>query len=52
MSQDAVDEGRLVRPFEVSAETAFDYWFITSTARRVSRKVAKFRDWVMMEIGR
>ena len=52
MSQDAVDEGRLVRPFDVSVETTFDYWFITSEARRVARKVMVFRDWVMREMGR
>jgi DNA-binding transcriptional LysR family regulator len=51
MSADAVTEDRLVQPFATTAETAFDYWFITSTARRVSKKVAVFRDWVMGEMG-
>ena len=50
MSADAVAEGRLVRPFELSVETTFDYWFITSTARRVARKVTVFRDWVVGEM--
>ena len=31
MSADAVREGLLVRPFATSAETAFDYWFVTSS---------------------
>lgn len=51
MSDDAVTSGQLVRPFDISTETAFDYWFITSTLRRVPRKVTVFRDWVMSEMG-
>src|SRR5690606_802095 len=35
MSADAVRSGQLVRPFAVSAEAANDYWFVTTTARRV-----------------
>ena len=52
MSDDAVRDGGLVRPFAISVETALDYWFITSTLRRVPRKVQVFRDWVMGEMGR
>jgi len=52
MSAVGVAAGQLVRPFAVLAETAFDYWFITSTARRVSKKVSVFRDWVWVEMGR
>ena len=51
MSQDAVDAGQLVRPFDATAETAFDYWFVTSTARRVPKKVTQFRDWLRAELG-
>lgn len=51
MSEDAVQDGRLMRPFALSVETAFDYWFITSTARRVPRKVMVFREWVFGEMG-
>lgn len=51
MSDDAVAAGQLVRPFDLSIETAFDYWFITSTARRVPRKVTLFRDWLFGELG-
>lgn len=51
MSEDAVRTGQLVRPFETVTETSFDYWFITSTARRVPRKVQLFRDWVFEEMG-
>ena len=41
---------RSVRPFAVSAQSPYDYWFVTSTLRRVPRKVALFRDWVMEEL--
>jgi DNA-binding transcriptional LysR family regulator len=51
MSEDAVQSGQLVRPFDISTETTFDYWFITSTLRRTPRKVSLFRDWVMDEMG-
>ena len=51
MSEAAVADGRLVRPFAISAETAFDYWFVTSTLRRVPRRVAAFRDWLIAEMG-
>ena len=51
MSEAAVADGRLVRPFTISAETAFDYWFVTSTLRRVPRQVAAFRDWLVAEMG-
>jgi DNA-binding transcriptional LysR family regulator len=51
MSEDAVRAGQLIRPFATVTETSFDYWFITSTARRVPRKVQLFRDWVFGEMG-
>jgi DNA-binding transcriptional LysR family regulator len=51
MSEDAVVAGQLVRPFATIAKTAFDYWFITSTARRVPRKVQLFRDWLFAEFS-
>ena len=50
MSAGAVREGQLVRPFAVSAVSPYDYWFVTSTLRRVPRKVAQFRDWLMDEV--
>lgn len=50
MSEDAVQAGQLVRPFARSAESHQDYWFVTSTLRRVPRKVAQFRDWLMREL--
>ena len=52
MTEQAVADGWLRRPFPVSAETGLDYWFVTSTMRRVPRKVAQFRDWLLAEMGR
>jgi DNA-binding transcriptional LysR family regulator len=51
MSEDAVRTGQLVRPFAISAENPNDYWFVTTTARRVSKKVALFHDWLMAELS-
>jgi DNA-binding transcriptional LysR family regulator len=51
MSESAVGEGQLIRPFAVSAESPYDYWFVTSTLRRVPRKVTQFREWLMEELG-
>jgi DNA-binding transcriptional LysR family regulator len=51
MSESAVREGQLVRPFAASAQSPYDYYFVTSTLRRVPRKVAQFRDWLMSELA-
>ncbi len=51
MSADAVAGGWLVRPFATSASTGHDYWFITSTLRRVPKKVTAFRDWLLAEMA-
>jgi DNA-binding transcriptional LysR family regulator len=51
MSEDAIAQGRLARPFETIAQSEYDYWFITSTARRVPKKVTMFRDWLWSEMG-
>ncbi len=51
MSEDLVAAGQLVRPFAITAETTFDYWFIVSSARRMPKKVTLFRDWVFQEMG-
>ena len=51
MSESAVREGQLVRPFAASAVSPYDYYFVTSTLRRVPRKVAQFREWLMSELG-
>lgn len=51
MTDQAVRDGWLRRPFAISASTGLDYWFVTSTQRRMPRKVTQFRDWLMSEMG-
>jgi DNA-binding transcriptional LysR family regulator len=48
---DAISAGHLVRPFPQSATGDLAYWFVTTPARRRSRKVRFFRDWLIREIG-
>lgn len=50
MSADAVSDGRLVRPFETTAETGVQYWLATAEARRETRKMRLFREWLREEI--
>ncbi|RYE08454.1 MAG: LysR family transcriptional regulator [Hyphomicrobiales bacterium] len=51
MTEQAVRDGWLIRPFEFSAVTGLDYWFVTSTARRQPRKVQQFREWLLGAMG-
>lgn len=51
MTDQAVNDGWLKRPFALSASTNLDYWFVTSTQRRIPRKVAQFREWLLAEMG-
>ena len=51
MSEDAVKSGQLRRPFPISAQSPNDYWFVTTTARRIPKKVALFHDWLMAELA-
>ena len=50
MSADAVSDGRLVRPFDVTVEIELGYWFITAEGRRMPKKVRLFRDWLKTEV--
>jgi len=52
MSADAVSDGRLVRPFEICAESGVGYWFVTARGRREPKKVKAFRDWLLAEMPR
>lgn len=49
---DALADGRLVRPFAAEARTELSYWFVATPAKRKSRKVRLFRDWLLRETGR
>ncbi len=50
MSADAVSDGRLVRPFDISVESELGYWLIVAEGRREPKKVRLFRDWLRTEV--
>lgn len=50
MSADAVSDGRLVRPFDVSVESELGYWLIVAEGRRMPKKVQLFREWLRAEV--
>lgn len=50
MSADAVSDGRLVRPFDISVSSDLGYWFVTSKRKKEPRKVTLFRDWMRSEM--
>ena len=47
---DALNDGRLVRPFSGIAKTGFGYWIVTSPTRGADRKISAFRHWLKQEI--
>jgi DNA-binding transcriptional LysR family regulator len=49
MSADAVSDGRLVRPFEVTAESGVGYWFIVAEGKREPKRVRALREWLRTE---
>lgn len=51
MAEDAVRDGRLVRPFGTSTTSRYDYYLASADGRRDSRKLKAFRDWLRAEIG-
>lgn len=52
MSADAVGDGRLLRPFALPVAGPNGYYVAAARGRRVSRKLALFRDWLMSEVSR
>lgn len=51
MSDDAVRDGRLVRPFPQQVRDGLGYWFVWPAGRREPAKTRLFRDWVTREIA-
>jgi len=43
--------GRLVRPFDIMAESDRGYWLVYPKARRRSPKIEAFRDWILSEVA-
>ncbi|WDR02020.1 LysR substrate-binding domain-containing protein [Devosia algicola] len=50
MSADAISDGRLVRPFKMSAKGQCGYWLATAKGRREPGKVKRFRQWLASEV--
>ena len=44
--------GRLVQPFPLVADDGRHYWLVYPEARRGSRKIRLFRDWLLAEVRR
>lgn len=47
----ALDEGRLVAPFDIRVKTGMGYYFVTAPDRREPRKVMLFKDWMRRAIA-
>ena len=41
--------GRLVRPYELSLESPFGFWFVCRAERLVEPKITAFRNWLLAE---
>lgn len=41
--------GRLVQPFDVMGKSSRGYWLVYPSARKRSRKIEAFRDWILSE---
>ncbi len=50
--QDELDTGRLVRLFDVNANTGSSYYLVYPEETAQRRKIRIFRDWVLKEAGR
>lgn len=48
--RDELASGRLVQPFDVILK-AWSYWLVYSKARRRTRKIQAFRDWILNEVA-
>jgi DNA-binding transcriptional LysR family regulator len=51
LAHDALRAGLLVAPFPERVITGYAYYMITSANRREPKKVARFRDWLRVEIA-
>jgi DNA-binding transcriptional LysR family regulator len=50
MAADAVSDGRLVHPFDVTAESGVGYWLVVAEGKREPRKTRLFREWLLREV--
>jgi DNA-binding transcriptional LysR family regulator len=51
LATDAIEDGRLVAPFGITAESGLGYYVVTSTGKRQARKVSVFRRWLEDEVA-
>jgi len=49
LATDAINDGRLVRPFSGIASTGFGYWLVTSPVRGANHKISAFKRWLKLE---
>jgi LysR family glycine cleavage system transcriptional activator len=47
-----IASGRLIQPFPLVGHDGRDYWLVYPEARRGSRKIRLFRDWLLDEVRR
>ena len=52
LTRDALNDGRLTRPFSIEVESNHSYWLVVPHAQRRAQKVRIFRDWIMEELAR
>jgi len=50
MAADAISDGRLAAPFDISVESPLGYWLAVAETRRESRKVKALREWLAVEV--
>ena len=47
----AVEQGRLLQPFELVLEDTMSYWLVYPESRRNAPAIKAFRDWLMSELN-
>ncbi len=48
---DAMEQKRLIQPFDLVCDDGTAYWLVCPEARRNAPKIRAFRDWIMAEIA-
>ena len=47
-----IADGRLARPFELTATAGYRYWLVTAPERRNVPKIKRFREWLLAAMAR
>ncbi len=48
--RDAIDQGNLYQPFDLTCEDTYSYWLVYPKSRRNAPKIRAFRDWILREM--